>query len=389
MIRFAVPPIGGAHWLGGWNYMLNMVRSLAEHGPDDLETVLFLGSDVEPAATGTIAALPRTRVVHHPHFNASGKSSRLARALSTGVDTQALALFREHDISVALEPATFFGWRFPIPAFAWIPDFQHRRLPHLFSRLGWLRREAGFRAQLASGRPIMLSSADAEADCVGFYPSSKGRTHVARFAVSMDAPPDPDAARLIADKAGAPRRFFYLPNQLWGHKNHRLAVAAVAELKRAGTAETIIATGSGVDPRDPGYADRLRSEIATQGLADEFRMLGTVDYATVKALMLSATALINPSRFEGWSSTVEEARSVGTPMLLSDIGVHREQAADTARFFAPDSPDELAAAMRSCNDRQPDHIRAEMELASADTKRRTRQFALAVDAIIRKTMNDA
>jgi glycosyltransferase involved in cell wall biosynthesis len=47
--------------------------------------------------------------------------------------------------------------------------------------------------------------------------------------------------------------------------------------------------------------------------------------------MRASTALINPSLFEGWSTTVEEAKSTGTPMILSDLGVHREQAEGMAR----------------------------------------------------------
>lgn len=36
---------------------------------------------------------------------------------------------------------------------------------------------------------------------------------------------------------------------------------------------------------------------------------------------------VNPSFYEGWSTTVEEAKSIGVPLLLSDIPVHREHGA--------------------------------------------------------------
>jgi glycosyltransferase involved in cell wall biosynthesis len=53
-------------------------------------------------------------------------------------------------------------------------------------------------------------------------------------------------------------------------------------------------------------------------------------------------ALINPSRFEGWSTTVEEAKSFGVPLILSDIDVHREQTGGAARYFGIDDPGMLA-----------------------------------------------
>jgi glycosyltransferase involved in cell wall biosynthesis len=62
----------------------------------------------------------------------------------------------------------------------------------------------------------------------------------------------------------------------------------------------------------------------------------------VYALMRTSTALINPSRFEGWSTTVEEAKSFGAPMILSDIEVHREQTDGTSRYFGVDDPEALA-----------------------------------------------
>ena len=61
-------------------------------------------------------------------------------------------------IDVAFEPAQFYGNRFPIPVISWIPDFQHRHLPHLFSRSAWWRRDIGFRLQASGNRTIMLSS---------------------------------------------------------------------------------------------------------------------------------------------------------------------------------------------------------------------------------------
>ena len=51
-------------------------------------------------------------------------------------------------------------------------------------------------------------------------------------------------------------------------------------------------------------------------------------------LNANCVALINPSFFEGWSTTVEEAKSLGTKMILSNIELHKEQAKE-AMFFDP------------------------------------------------------
>ena len=104
----------------------------------------------------------------------------------------------------------------------------------------------------------------------------------------------------------------------------------------------VVMTGRTDDQRDPGLYARLITEARRAGVASHFLHLGLVPYEDVFGLNASAEALINPSLFEGWSTTVEEAKALGTRMLLSDISLHREQAPD-AMFFDPHSPAALAA----------------------------------------------
>ena len=60
--------------------------------------------------------------------------------------------------------------------------------------------------------------------------------------------------------------------------------------------------------------------------------------------MRASIAVINPSLIEGWSTTVEEAKSLGVPLILSDIPVHREQNQEVM-FFDPRSARSLAETM--------------------------------------------
>ena len=47
--------------------------------------------------------------------------------------------------------------------------------------------------------------------------------------------------------------------------------------------------------------------------------------ASAAARRAKAIALIQPSRYEGWSTTIEEAISCGTPIIASDISSNSEQ----------------------------------------------------------------
>ena len=341
MIRVAFTLVGGKNWTGGYNYLLNLVRALSEHASGRMQAVLFFGTDIDENDASPFEQIAGAVVIRHAAFNEKNKARRLRQALFAGRDQAAASAFAEQDINVVFEAAQFYGWRFPVPAVAWIPDFQHRYLQHLFDFKAYWKREIGFRAQILSGRRVMLSSDDARQDCERFYPSTRGRTHVVRFAVPAANDIDAAAARSVVDGYGLPETFFFLPNQFWIHKNHECVIQALKILKERGREVVVAATGKQADPRNPKHFPRLQQLIKSNGLEQNFRLLGLIPHAHIYALMHSCAALINPSTFEGWSTTVEEAKAMGTSMILSSLRVHREQRED-ALFFDADSPEQLS-----------------------------------------------
>jgi glycosyltransferase involved in cell wall biosynthesis len=314
--------------------------ALNRYCPGQISPILFAGYDDDPPDLEAIAKIPDVEVVQSSAFDR--RRSSLAVALTLGIDGAVATEFQAKRIDVVFESARFFGWRLPFPAIAWFPDFQHLRLPHFFPRSTRWRRELGFRAQIISGRTILLSSQSALHDFRIFYPRSTNDVSVVRFATG------PAAGSLSADPSSIvaqynlPPDYFYLPNQFWQHKNHQLVVNALSILKRRGFDAVVAASGSRYDNRGPNYFSDLMQGIAHQGLESNFRYLGMIPLDHVYALLRNSRALINPSRIEGWSTTVEEAKSFGVPMVLSDIDVHREQTAGTACYFGVDDAVKLA-----------------------------------------------
>ena len=102
--------------------------------------------------------------------------------------------------------------------------------------------------------------------------------------------------------------------------------------------------------------------------------------------MQASSALINPSLFEGWSTTVEEARSAGVPMILSDIPVHREQAGENAIYFDPSSPEALAKTLISFSPLGANERKMQIELAKNSAKIRVKCFAKEFFEIVQKTV---
>jgi glycosyltransferase involved in cell wall biosynthesis len=237
--------------------------------------------------------------------------------------------------------ARLLGRSFPLPILAWLPDFQHRRLPHLFSPVARFRRDFGYRRQMDEAAVILLSSETAHRDAVADYPGIRN-VHVARFAVPAPQTINAAADRAVAEALDLPERYFFLPNQFWTHKNHECAIAAAAILRER-FPDAVIATTGTADARAPDRMAKLQAMIDASGA--NVRMLGAQPYAKVAALLRASEALLNPSRFEGWSTTVEEAKAAGKPLVLSDLPVHREQAGATASYFGVDDPAALAAIL--------------------------------------------
>jgi glycosyltransferase involved in cell wall biosynthesis len=379
-LRVAFINIPRRVWAGGFNYRNNLFVSLNRYCPGEVLPVVFAGLSDDAADLAAIAQIPDVKVVRSPAFDR--RRSGLAAAVALGIDRAAAAEFRSNRIDVVFESARFFGWRLPFPAIAWFPDFQHRRLPHFFSPVVRWRRELGFRAQIASGRTILLSSESALHDFRKFYPGSTSNISVVRFATW------PAASSLSADPPAViaqynlPSRYFYLPNQFWRHKNHQVAVNALAILKRRGLDVVIAASGSKDDPREPNYFSDLMKDVVRHGLEENFRYLGMIPLAHVYALLRSSIALINPSRIEGWSTTVEEAKSFGVPMILSDIDVHREQTDGMARYFGADDAEALANHLSDC---LQDGKRVIARDLLPDLDDRARAFATSFANMIRQT----
>ncbi|MCP1732614.1 hypothetical protein ABIF38_005075 [Bradyrhizobium japonicum] len=338
-LRIAFSHISRRLWAGGYNYQGNLFAALDQFRPGEFIPVLFAGMQADENELADLAAISNVEIVRS---NAFDGQPGLTAALALGLDKGAATAFRIARIDLVVESARFFGWRLPFPTIAWIPDLQHRTLPHLFPRAARWRREFGFRMQIASGRTIMLSSESALLDFKTYYPRVKNRVAVVRFAVRPPTAFLSTNPSEVVEAYGLPANYLYLPNQFYRHKNHQLVVEALTILKRRGVDVVICASGSPEDRREPGYYNLINSEIGKRGLGAHFRHVGVIPLSHVYALLRASTALLNPSRFEGWSTTVEEAKSFGVPMVLSDIAVHREQTEGSARYFGVDDPVALA-----------------------------------------------
>lgn len=223
---------------------------------------------------------------------------------------------------------------------AWIPDFQHRHLPGLFTPEDLSARDAVCRGFAERDGPLLLSSRSALDDFRSAYPDHRATPYVWSFASTLTIEGTVDPSLLA--RHHLPPLYLYLPNQFWVHKDHRSAFEAVRLLRDRGIAITLVCTGAGADYRNPDHHASLFRTVAEAGLSDRILHLGLVPRDEQIALIRGCAAVLQPSLFEGWSTVVEDARAIGRPLIVSDLAVHHEQLGADGHFFKAGDSDDLA-----------------------------------------------
>jgi len=373
--------VTGQIWLGGTSYFRNLLTALADLPDREIETVLLTGSNSRPEL---LAELPLADWRCPPslqRYSARWIARKLLATLSESdrlLERDLLALKID-----ALSHSGHLGPGARIPALAWIADFQHLRLPQNFSAQQRRSRDRHYGRLCRYAARIIVSSHSAREDLERFFPEAIPKIRVLQFVANV---PDPDSLPsrdTLERKYAFAGRYFSLPNQFWVHKNHRVVLDALSLLKLRGRTLTVLASGKTADERDPGHFARLMQHAVALGVADQFRVLGLVPQADLMALQWHSVAVINPSRFEGWSTTVEEAKSLGVPAIVSDIDVHREQQPPSGAYFGPDDAEKLAELMwGEWNADATEARRALAEQARRQLAGRRREFARRFESYV-------
>jgi glycosyltransferase involved in cell wall biosynthesis len=372
-------------WLGGINYFRNLLTALYEFPEQPIEAVIFTGLHTPDRQ---FEGFPAVKIVRSRLFDRGSLTWLIRKLWQRGFSRDLLLerLLKKHDIAV-LSHSGWLGKGALTPTIGWIPDFQHIHLPEFFSKKEILARNKHFHDLCRYCSTAIVSSFDAQSDLCRFAPDCRGKSEVLQFAAASIK-----LEMLLPDRTELEERYkfsgnyFLLPNQFWKHKNHLVVIKALGLLIREGKQVLVLATGNTEDYRHPQYFTSLMSRAKDLAVLDNFRPLGLVPAHDLAALMRYAIAIINPSFFEGWSTSVEEAKSLGKRILLSDISVHLEQSPPLASYFSPNDASALAATLWDVwnNPAQDDVQVIERARFAADERRL--DFAKKYQNIVLKTI---
>jgi len=225
----------------------------------------------------------------------------------------------------------------------WIPDFQELHLPEYSSWVDRARKQLAFKRMTKVADRIVLSNEFSYQDACRLAPNYHHKFAILPFTMHLGKDwrlPDPLET---CKKYDVPDDYLMFPSQFWKHKNHATLFKALFILKLKGMKANMVCTGVFNDPRFPDHCKELRTFIDDNGLQNQIQILGLLPREDQVQLMRQARAIVQPSLFEGWSALLEDCRSLGKTVFVSDIKMHRDQKPDDAIFFDPKSPEQLAS----------------------------------------------
>jgi glycosyltransferase involved in cell wall biosynthesis len=331
-------------WIGGTYYILNLIKALN-----------YLEDSKKPRLTVFIEnenKLDLIKEVNYPYlrfFNLNqslGKKEKLLRIL--------LKIFRikfgprRWLIGKKIDTLyqTWFDKRFDAvqnKAY-WVADFQEFRLKHLFTQEQADSRSSFPRYIAQTRQKLILSSHDAENDFKTFFPDYVCKVNVLHFAV---VPPVFKKVSIddLKIKYNIKNKYFICCNQFWSHKNHIIIFKALNNLINKHSDIQVVFTGKNFDYRNNDYFDSLLNYLKDNQLESYVNFLGFIEREHQYVLMQNSLSIIQPSLFEGWSTTVEDAKFLNKHIVLSNIKVHLEQIDSNVSFFDPYNEDQLSGIL--------------------------------------------
>lgn len=317
-----VPRISG----GSETYVRALVRELARVG--ELEYRVFLPRIAPDAGDGLESVVSR--------------SYRASRTMPGRMAAMSLAAAFPGRIRRELELERLEAIHFPLsvmvpplrrpPAVTSVLDIQHEVYPRFFSRAELAYRKLVYGWTVKRSRLVITISDYAKQALVERLGLAPERVRVIYLAVDHEL-----------FKPGSEKRepFLLYPANRWPHKNHERLFEAFALLRRERPELSLVLTGSGHE------SGRLPEGV---------QALGHVPLAELASLYRRAACLVFPSLYEGFGQPPLEAMASGCPVAVSRVASLPEVCGEAGRYFDPNRPEEIAAAVAGALE-HPDELR--------------------------------
>lgn len=323
MIGFSFLGLAPHHLSGIGRYSLSLFEAV----------VAELGND----APGRVRAFVPAGSEHH--FSTAAQACITSVAMPAGAAARILfeqtrfpLLLRRTKIRTVLN-AAFTGPLWGVPDMVTVVhDLFYRVVPDMVVPIRRKYLALLTPPTLRRSRAVIAVSHNTARDIAHYYPDVANRVKVVPLACrDMGSPSETVSASQPADWA-------MMVSTVTANKNPDAFVAGIKQARQRHPALSGVIVGN--DPE--GLAAAAIARHAAENFVSLRSHVSDTDLARLYATTL---AVVVPSFYEGFGLPVLEAQAAGAPVICADRGSLPEVAGDAALQFAPDRPDELAAAL--------------------------------------------
>ncbi len=317
---FSLQPHGGIS-----RYVRELASQLARR--DDVTVQVFGGWHRNEALRG--AAPPWLQGRYVPHWP---KTSPLRRAINAFLMRRAVRHWQPDLIH-----ETYFRMgrkiRSRLPVVLTVYDLIYFVLPDTDADAARVRRAQ--HSALERADRVVCISESTRRDLLRFVPLDAAKVSV----TPLGPPPLPNIDGGAPPDTGGP--YVLHVGERQNYKNFDLLLQAWARSEELRAKMRVVAFSN----RPFTAAERNRQRAL--GLDEKLVLHRGGDDATLARYYTSATALVCPSRYEGFGLPVLEAMARGCPVVCSNTGALPETAGNAALLFDPTSASELVRALES------------------------------------------
>jgi len=320
-----------SQWLGGYNYYKNLFNCLNEFENKKIIPIIITDKKKEIEDDEVISKLEiiETQLVSRSNLTLKIFNKVLIILFNKNIFLE--KFYTKNNIQV-LSHSGWIGKKSKIINLPWIPDFQELHLPENFNFTTRLIRRCRVFFCYYFSTKIIVSSKSVLKDLKRVSKNAAKNSLLIKHSVDIPRHSELKSLQYLKKKYQISYDYFFLPNHYWKHKNHKVVFKAMEENKNK-KKYFIISTGNISDHRHPEHINDIKKYISKNVF---YKALNIIPYIDMLSLMYYSIAVINPSKSEGWSNTVEQAKAMEKKIILSDIKVHLEQRDKNCIFFQAD-----------------------------------------------------
>jgi len=339
---------GGRGWIGGLYYVKNILYTFLKQYNKNKDCKIYILVSAENADLfKKYKNNNSVNLIIYKDTLVNKVGRKLTRNIfNAPLDIELLSVCKKYDIDTIypLSGYPFMGLK--DKCVHWIPDFQHAYLPELFSKKELEDRDKMFEYIAKHHKKLILSSNDAFNSYKSLYPQYTDNVFVMPFLSDIEDEIEEinnEFIKEVRDKYELKHKFIFIANQFWVHKNYKVAFEAINYIVNTKRIDiSLVCTGNTNDYRNKNHFESLLNYIKDNNLENNINILGFISRKEQLAIMKEADMIVQPSLFEGWGTSVEDAKVLGKKIILSDINVHYEQANENSVIFEKNNYKDLA-----------------------------------------------